>query len=396
MNKDFLKKQIKAGAIQVVEPETSDHYKISTGSSKFDLITDGGLGAGLIRIMGATEGGKTSLALEIANNFLDEFGEKGKVAIIKAEMRLSLAIQERSRRPFVIMKPEHELEALEAWDHTNMLVYSQNIYPKISDFILGVMASLDPDEKFLFILDSLDWVKMEGDYEAFIDPKKKKQPGSIAKYTKEFLRHVTPLMTQGGHMGIFISQVSTNIKIDKYSGHEQKEIVAVGGNALLHAADWTFQVKPKTASVEIKAKPDSPADPDTNPILGHNCRIKILKSPNETTNYSFEYPVKHGASVWKELELVHTLRDLGFLEKRGSWFALPPKTVRMAQEKFNLELPEKVQGEQKLIDLFEDNPDFVNYLDTGLKKALKANKISKASIMAEMLGEEEDEEDDVL
>lgn len=395
MKLEKLKAKAKKGEFKVLEPskeQLEDTFKVSTGSLKFDSITGGGLAPGIIRFFGAYEGGKTSAAIEIANNFLDQAGEKGRVLYIKAELRLSYDVQARSTRPFVVMRPGQELEAIDEWSDENIFVYTQNIAEDISSFLYGVMEALEKGERLFIILDSLDWVKRRGDLEAFVT-EGSQQPAGVAKYMKEFLRNFGPMITEGGHYFVVNSQVSANIKIDKYAGQDQKEFSAVGGNALMHAADWIFQFKPKIKSAQIKENDNAPADEEKNPIIGNMARLAIIKSTNETTGYAFEYPIKKGSGVWKEREVILTLIAVGAIEKSGSWFTLGEKVARVIEKDFRIKLPSnaKFQGLKNLNQIFEENPEMTKYLHKSLVRALNSGKVSQASILDELDPEEAEE-----
>ena len=77
---DFLKKNKDHYNTNKVIPD----YKVSMGSVKLDVHLEGGLGSGIHRFVGASEGGKTSEALVVAKNALDTI-PNAKLLFIKAE-----------------------------------------------------------------------------------------------------------------------------------------------------------------------------------------------------------------------------------------------------------------------------------------------------------------------
>ena len=82
-------------------------------------------------------------------------------------------------------------------------------------------------------------------------------------------------------MAIFISQVRADIKLDPYSKAPVRQTTATGGNALLHFANFILEFEPRFKKDIILNSPTTPICPDKNPMLGHNVKIVVKKSPNE-------------------------------------------------------------------------------------------------------------------
>ena len=91
------------GQIQVyLEQNKGDHYNfeeerkyvVSSGSLLLDIEMGGGIGPGIIRASGVTEGGKTSCALAFAKNF--QKMDDSMVVFIKSEGRLPDDMIERA------------------------------------------------------------------------------------------------------------------------------------------------------------------------------------------------------------------------------------------------------------------------------------------------------------
>ena len=74
--------------------EEDRSYAVSSGSLLLDIEMGGGIGPGIIRASGVTEGGKTSCALSFARNF--QKMDNAMVFYIKSEGRLSPDMVERS------------------------------------------------------------------------------------------------------------------------------------------------------------------------------------------------------------------------------------------------------------------------------------------------------------
>ena len=64
-------------------------------------------------------------------------------------------------------------------------------------------------------------------------------------------------------------------------------------------------------------------DAKKNPIIGHNAKVTVKKSPNENTHTTLTYPIRYGRvdgnSIWVEKEIVDLLYAWEFVEKKGAW-----------------------------------------------------------------------------
>lgn len=332
----------------------------------------------------------TSEALVVMDNFLDKFGENARAIYIKCELRLSNEMKSKCRHPFIVMTSENQDEVIEKWDHTNILVYPQNRYDEIAKFLEFIAEALDENIKLIFIFDSLDWAVSPGEVEAFLahDPEKNKKVAGAQKYTKDLLKSLQPEWVKRNWMSIWLSQVSSNIKINQYEVQEQQNGEWSGGNAIKHAADWTIQFFPKLNSRLIKEE-NKAADIVTNPILGQWAKVGIIKSTNETTGYKIEYPIKTNNGVWKEMEISDYL-EKHILVKNGAWYSFPEKTIKFA-EKRGITLPDKINGSKKLLLFLEENKDVLQFFYDGFMKAISKDKID-INTFAEQFSEQDIEE----
>lgn len=338
------------------------NYKVSTGSLKFDSITGGGFGPGIIRLSGASEGGKTNEALEIANNFLDTLGSEGMVCYIKAEGRLSKEIQDRQRRPFVTKINE--------WNSNNMFIFKSNVYERVVDWIENVLSILE-GKKVLFILDSLDGLSRRADIEKGITGDENIQVAGVPWFTNQFLKMYGSKITELGHMAILLSQVRAKIQAAMSRKKEEQLIsTATGGNAAIHFAEWMFNFDPKIQSNNILENDGAP-DFVSNKILGHWASLTISKSVNETTGYRIKYPIKHGvkgkSSIWREYEIVDMFLSESFYSRKGSWLSMSEKCKKISEEN-KLGMPESIQGTKNLMNYLSENPNVCNFWYTFFVK----------------------------
>jgi hypothetical protein len=147
----------------------------------------------------------------------------------------------------------------------------------------------------------------------------------------KFMQKMSIALAKRGHMAIFISQVRADIKLDPYTKK------------------------------------------DKNKILGHYAKITVKKSPNEKSNYTLQYPVRYGRtggnSVWVEKELIEMLYGWEYVHKRGAWISADESFLELLKEN-GLDFPEKVQGEAKLSNLFEEDQKLTNFLTSYFKKII--------------------------
>lgn len=347
--------------------EDSVTYKVSTGSLNFDLQTGGGLRPGVHRFVGFTEGGKTSAALEVMRNFLNTIdGAKG--FYIKAEGRLSEEMMMRSGVKFVF--------DAEQWEVGTCFVFECNIYETAVDAMRQLVVHNDEKNKYTFILDSVDGLIAKGDLEKTFEESKKVAGGAVL--AADFMKRMSIALQKRGHIAIFISQVRSDVKIDPYSSAPIRQTSATGGNALLHFADFIFEFEPRfEGDVILKDPTIKKADAIKNPIIGHNCKVIIKKSPNEKSKVKFQYPIKYGRidgrSVWLEKEIVDMLMLWEMVVRSGAWYYLDEELISMLKKE-NFEAPEKFQGENALFNWIESNPKLVKFLHKHFLSLIPSKK----------------------
>jgi RecA/RadA recombinase len=332
------------------------NYRVSTGSLNLDMQTDGGLGPGLHRFVGFTEGGKTSAALEVMRNFLNSV-PKGKGFYIKAEGRLSDDMMARSGVKFVF--------SADKWEDGTCFVFESNIYETVVDAMRQLVQFNEEKNKYMFILDSVDGLITKGDLDKTFEDSNKVAGGAVI--AANFMKRMSIGMSKRGHMAIFISQVRSDIKLDPYSAAPIRQTSATGGNALLHFANFIFEFEPRfEGDIILKDPSIKKPDPIKNPIIGHYCKIHIKKSPNEKSKMRFTYPIKYGRtngrSVWVEKEIVDMLLTWELVTKGGAWYNITDELAELLKEN-GLSLEEKFQGEHALFAAIEADPKLVAFLN---------------------------------
>tara|TARA_R100000426_G_C4784412_1_gene96013 strand:+ start:22 stop:525 length:504 start_codon:yes stop_codon:yes gene_type:complete len=151
-----------------------------------------------------------------------------------------------------------------------------------------------------------------------------------------------------------------------------------GGNAILHYPDWIIEFKKQNKSDKILEKPKEQIHAD-NKIYGHNAKVAILKSTNESTGRLVFYPIKHGRkngrSIWVEREVVDMLLMWGYLDKSGAWIKVDDKVKSYLQDK-NIEIKDSYQGINAVYDLLESDEKMTSLLVDFVKENILSNDIS--------------------
>lgn len=335
--------------------EESEEYLVSTGSMILDNKIGGGLGSGMHRFVGVTEGGKSSAALEVMRNMLKEI-PNAKGLYIKAEGRLSQNIQFRSGIVFTKNAVE--------WEVGKCLILESNIFDTVFDFIRGLLKNNPNKEKYCIIIDSMDGLIPLGDLQKNTSDAPKVAGGAVM--TSDFLKRVSLGMSKFGHMCIMTSQQRSKVSIDPYAKQDNNNTTnSTGGNALLHFADWIFEFQRAFKADKILEKPDAPIGPD-NKQYGHLAKVLICKSSNETTGELVRYPIKYGrtdgTSIWIEREVADLLFMWGFFEKGGAgWFTVDNELIEYVK-KNGKEFPEKIQGMKNIYSLLENDTELFDLL----------------------------------
>jgi RecA/RadA recombinase len=296
-------------------------------------------------------------------NFLEKI-PKGKGFYIKAEGRLSNEMMERSGIKFVF--------SAEEWQEGTCFVFESNIYETVVDVMRQLVAKNDEGNLYYFLLDSVDGLISKGDLDKSFEDSNKVAGGAVI--AANFMKRLSIGLAKRGHMAVFISQVRADIKLDPYSKAPVRQTTATGGNALLHFANWILEFEPRHKGDLILQNPsDTKIDINNNPIVGHFAKVTVKKSPIEKTNLTIAYPIRYGRtngnSIWIEKEIVDMLYVWEFINKKMSWITITEEFKELLAEN-NLELPEKIQGNENLFKLIEENKDLLSFLISYFKKTI--------------------------
>ena len=348
--------------------ETAEPYLVSSGSMILDHVLGGGFGSGLHRFVGANEGGKTNEALHVMHNMLKTI-ENSKGLFVMAEGRLSKQIKDRAGIKFVY--------SAEDWVIGTCLVLECHIMDTMIDFLRGLVKNNPDKEKFCIVIDSMDGLITKEDLEKGTSDARKVAGGALM--CSDFLRRISLGMSKFGHMCIMISQVRSTISTSMYAKQDpNNQTNSSGGNAILHYPDWILEFKKQNKSDKILEKPKEQIHAD-NKIYGHNAKVAILKSTNESTGRLVLYPIKHGRkngrSIWVEREVVDMLLMWGYLDKSGAWIKVDEKVKSYLQDN-NTEIKDSYQGINAVYDLLESDEKTTSLLVDFVKENILSNDIS--------------------
>ena len=331
--------------------EEDRSYAVSSGSLLLDIEMGGGIGPGIIRASGVTEGGKTSCALSFARNF--QKMDNAMVIYIKSEGRLSPDMVERSG---VDTSPEK-------W-----FVFKSNVYETVINLMRELIKNNSTDTRYMFIIDSMDSLVPKNDLEK--PPEEANKVAGGALLSSDFLRKMALGLTTRGHICFMISQIRSKVSINQYEKTDPRVTNASGGNALLHYSDWILEFQDRHLKDIISTQPNGKGE-----MLGHWCKVIFKKTPNEKTGSLVRYPIRYGRvdgkSIWVEYEVVDMLLAWEMATAKGAWITIADDLIEEVKEKTSLELKKQHQGMDNLRKYFEEEKEIGKYIFFKFRDTLK-------------------------
>lgn len=336
------------------------NYKVTTGSILLDRELGGGLGCGIHRFIGVREGGKTSCALTVAKNFLDYFGEKAMIIYYKGEGRLDPDLRKRMG----IREDDQRFQVIKS-----------NIYELVIDSMRALVRDTrdNPNNKgyhYLFIIDSIDGLITKEEMEKTAE--QAAQVGSSARMLSQMLKKISSSLAEYGHMGIFISQERSTVTINPYAPKDQKQGNSSGGNAIQHYANMVLNFKQRNKDDLIFE-----GDDDKGEIIGHYCKVVLLKTTNDNTLTEIKYPIRRRKGIWKELEVANFCLEWGVFKKEKTSYIFNDSILSNvdnldALNKHLEKLSKPIVGAKKYNDFFldEQNKEIVDCLYDFFRKML--------------------------
>lgn len=336
-------------------------WRVSTGSLLLDAAT-GGIKPSLVRLCGVNNGGKTPQMLEFVRNILKDV-PKSKALWVIAEGR-GLSDENKSRCGLKFVTDPAE------WVDGTIFVLYTNIFELVIKIIKDLVKDNPNDNVYAFVIDSVDGLMLRDD--AAKDITESNRVAGVPMLAKKMLQSLSLGMFTYGHWMGLISQVTAEIKLDPYSKAPNRGGMFSGGNSLLHGSDLILQYEPAFLGDFILDGAGKMNDGKTKPI-GQNVKVTMVKSMVEATRKTTViYPIKYGrkpSGIWVEREIADMILMMGLANRGGSWISFHPTLLKECEEA-GLELPEKVQGVEKLYSLFEENEKLTDYMFSKFNKML--------------------------
>jgi len=324
---------------------------VSSGSLLLDIEMGGGIGPGIIRASGITEGGKTSCALAFAKNF--QKMEDAMVVYVKSEGRL-----------------HDDMLARAGLDTSKgkWFVYKSNVYESVISLMRELVGNNPKKYKYMFIIDSMDSLVPKNDLEK--PPEEANKVAGGALLSADFLRKMALGLTTRGHICYMVSQVRSKVSINPYERTDARVTNASGGNALLHYSDWIIEFQERHLKDIISTEANGKGD-----LLGHWCKVVFKKSPNEKTGTLVRYPVRYGSkdgkSIWVEYEVVDMMLQWDMATRKGAWITISDELISEVKKETGLDLDKQHQGLDNLRKYFEENKDIGKFLFFKFRDVLK-------------------------
>lgn len=356
----------------LLEENESDHlnfnetvdWKISTGSLLMDAAIKG-ISPSLVRLCGVSGEGKSAQALELVRQFLTSVDNSKAIWVIAEGRGLSNEHKERCGLKFVYKPSE--------WEVGTVFVLKTIVY----DFLVKTVKKLidnNPEKtRYCFVIDSFDGLKLKADLEEkeIWDPNQKVAGGPML--SKRFFSTLSLPLFDAGHFVVGLSQQATPIKINQYEKTPENMGMFSGGKGLEHYSDLIIEYQKAGNKDYILDNSDGYVGDGKSKVLGKRAKIVIQKTTVETSRKtSVTYPVKYGrkpSGIWVEREIGDLLIAWELAKKKGAWISFDSSLLEEVKDA-GLEMPEQVNGINKLYEFLEDNQPVSKFLFNKLKGML--------------------------
>ena len=344
-------------------------WKVSTGSLLLDVAT-GYVKPSLWRLAGQNNSGKTPQMLEIVRNILKDVPNSKCLWTIAEGRGLSEENRLRCGLKFVD-KPED-------WKVGTVFVLYTNIFELFIQIVKGLVKNNPEGFIYAFVVDSVDGLQLRDD--AAKEITENNRVAGVPMLAKKMLQSLSLGMFTYGHWMGLVSQVTSEIKLDPYAKVANRGGQFSGGNSLLHGSDVIIQYESAFAGDFILDGVGKFNDGKTKPI-GQNVKVTMTKSIVEATRKTtVVYPIKYGrkpSGIWIEREIGDMVLAWGLAVKGGAWITFAPTLIKELAEA-DINIPDKVQGQDNLYALFEENEKLTKYLFEKFKILLNTTPVASS------------------
>jgi hypothetical protein len=362
-SKSLLESAMKEAKTEHHNETKKRDWRVSTGSLLLDAAT-GGIKPSLVRLCGVNNGGKTPQMLEFVRNIVKDV-PKSKALWVIAEGR-GLSEENRARCGLKFVTDPAE------WEDGTVFVLYTNIFELVIKVIKDLVKNNPNDNVYAFVIDSVDGLMLRDD--SVKDITESNRVAGVPMLAKKMLQSLSLGMFTYGHWMGLISQVTAEIKLDPYAKGPNRGGMFSGGNSLLHGSDLILQYEPSFLGDFILDGAGKMNDGKTKPI-GQNVKVTLVKSMIETSRKTtLTYPIKYGrkpSGIWVEREIADMILMEGLATRGGSWITFHPSLVKECADK-GIEIPEKIQGIDKLYAFFEENERATQYMFDKFSEMLSA------------------------
>lgn len=314
---------------------------LSTGNITLDALTGiGGIPKGRIsEFIGMPSSAKTTAALQTAAQVQQEGG------------RVFYADFERT------LDPDY-CEALGLDVHDESFLY---LHPDhLEDGANAFRALVATGEIDLGVFDSVAAMVTQDELES---PTGAVQVGTRAKMMHQMCRQLNPLLPRFGTAGLFINhvmdEIPTNFMARQLAAQGIKKKTSPGGRALPFYAsvrvEFAQATKIRTEQVDVLTGEKS------KQVTGIDIEATVIK--NKAGGVPFrkgKMRVRTGKGLSQEYSVLTLLTVHDIIKKgAGGWYTFPPE-LRLDKDDDNV----KIQSEEKVLSLMEDNAEWRGTLTT--------------------------------
>ncbi len=311
-----LNKQFGEGSIMMLgEAPKMDIEVIPSGSFSLDCALGvGGYPRGrIVEIYGPESSGKTTLAIHAV-------AEAQKMGLQAAYIDVENAFDKEYAAKLGV--------------NVNKLLFAQ---PNCGEDALEITDKLVASGKIgIIVVDSVAALVPRQELEGAMGEAK---IGLLARLMSQSLRKLIGTVSKANCLCIFINQIRE--KIGVLFGNPE---TTSGGNALKFYASQRIEVRKSTA---IK---------DGDDAIANLTKCKVVKNKVAPPFRKAEFEILFGKGINKMAEIADTAVSLDIIQKSGSWFSYEGGKI--------------CQGRAKLLELLEDNHEFVEELEKQIKGAL--------------------------
>jgi len=288
---------------------------IPTGSLTLDIALGiGGLPKGrVVEIYGPESSGKTTLAIHAIAN-VQKAG--GIAAIVDAEHAFDMNYAKKlgvDITSLLISQPDNGEQALEIVDN---LIRSG----AIDIIVIDSVAALTPRSE------------IEGEMGDSV-------MGLQARLMSQALRKLTGTINKTGCCCIFINQLRE--KIGVMFGNPE---TTTGGNALKFYSSIRLDIRRIGQLKEAEV------------VVGNRTRVKVVKNKLAPPFGTAEFDIMYGEGISKVGEIIDVGVEKNIVKKSGSWFSYGDTKLG--------------QGRDAVKQIFNDNPELAEEIETKIKEAL--------------------------